>query len=57
VGGGMTAQPLGFIIFDKTGARFHRTRRSSLAPLALGVLVGLAIAMRLMRPPSARTVG
>ena len=40
VGGGMTAKPLGFIIIDKTGARFHRTPRSSLAPLALGVLVG-----------------
>lgn len=57
VGGCMTAKPLGFIIIDKTGARFHRTPRSSLAPLAHGVLVGFAIAMRLMRPPRARTVG
>ncbi len=54
VGGGMTAKPLGFITIDKTGARFHRMPRSS---LALGVLVGFAIAMRLIRPPGTRTVG
>jgi hypothetical protein len=57
VGGGMTAKPLGFITIDKTGAYFRRTPRSSLAPLALGVIVGLAIAMRLMRPPRVRTAG
>jgi hypothetical protein len=56
-GGGMTAKPLGFIIIDKTGAYFRRTPPRSLAPLALGVIVGFAIAMRLMRPPRARPAG
>src|SRR6516162_5936598 len=38
VGGGMTAKPLGFIVIDKSGVRFHRTPPRSLAPLALGVV-------------------
>ena len=54
LGGGMTAKPLGFITIDRTSVRFHRTPHSWLAPLALGVVAGFAIAMRLMRPPRAR---
>jgi Sporulation protein YtfJ (Spore_YtfJ) len=50
LGGGMTAKPLGFIVIDKSGVRFHRTPPPSFAPVALGMVVGLAIAMRLMRP-------
>ena len=50
VGGGMTAKPLGFIVIDKSGVRFHRTPAPSFAPVALGMVLGLAIAMRLMRP-------
>ena len=57
VGGGMAAKPLGFIVIDKMGVRFQRTPRSSLAPLALGVVIGLALAMRLTRPPRARVAG
>ena len=54
LGGGMTAKPLGFIVIDGSGVRFQRTPQPSLAPLAFGVVLGLAIAMRLMRPPRAR---
>jgi hypothetical protein len=53
----MTAKPLGFIIIDKMGVRFYRTPQPSLAQFALGVAVGFAIAIRLMRPPRARPVG
>ena len=49
----MTAKPLGFIVIDKDGVRFERTPQPSLLPLALGVLIGLALAMRLKRPSSA----
>jgi uncharacterized spore protein YtfJ len=49
LGGGMTAKPLGFIIIDKMGVRFHRTPQPLLAQFALGVVVGIAIAMRLMQ--------
>ena len=48
--GGMTAKPLGFIVIDKSGLRFHRTPAPSFAPIALGVVLGLALAIRLMRP-------
>ena len=51
LGGGMTAKPLGFIVIDRNGVRFQRTPQPSLAPLALGVVIGLALAMRLTRPP------
>jgi hypothetical protein len=54
VGGGMTAKPLGFIVIDRSGVRFQKTPRPSLAPLAIGVVIGLALAMRLTRPPRAR---
>jgi uncharacterized spore protein YtfJ len=54
LGGGMTAKPLGFIVIDRSGVRFQRTPQPSLAPLALGVVIGLALAMRLTRPPRAR---
>jgi hypothetical protein len=54
VGGGMTAKPLGFIVIDKHGVRFQRTPQPSLAPLAIGIVIGLALAVRLMRPPRAR---
>ena len=57
VGGAMTAKPLGFIVIDKSGVRFQRTPRPSLAPLALGVVIGLALAMRLTRPPRSRPAG
>ena len=46
----MTARPLGYIVIDRAGVRFQRTPQSSLAPLALGVVLGLALAMRLTRP-------
>jgi|SRR5579871_6218875 len=49
-GGGMAAKPLGFIVMDRHGVRFHRTSPPSLAPVAIGVVLGLAIARRLMRP-------
>jgi hypothetical protein len=54
LGGAMTAKPLGFIVIDRSGVRFQRTPRPSLAPLALGVVLGLAIAIRLSRAPRAR---
>jgi hypothetical protein len=46
----MMAKPLGFIVIDKFGVRFYRTPSPSFAPLALSVIAGLAIAMRLLRP-------
>ena len=54
VGGGMTAKPLGFIVIDRNGVRFQKTPQPSLAPLAIGVVIGLALAMRLTRPPRPR---
>ena len=54
VGGGMTAKPLGFIVIDRHGVRFQRTPQPTLAPLAIGVVIGLALAMRLTRPPRPR---
>jgi hypothetical protein len=51
LGGGMTAKPLGFIVIDRHGVRFQRTPQPSLAPLAIGIVIGLALAMRLTRPP------
>ena len=36
------------------GVRFQRTPQPSLAPLAIGIVIGLALAMRLTRPPRAR---
>ncbi|HEY1862491.1 MAG TPA: spore germination protein GerW family protein [Roseiarcus sp.] len=54
LGGGMTAKPLGFIVIDKNGVRFQKTPQPSLAPLAIGVVMGLALAMRLTRPPRPR---
>lgn len=56
-GGGMTAKPLGFMVLDRNGVRFQRTPRRSLAPLALGIVIGLALAMRLTRPPRAKAGG
>ena len=53
----MTAKPLGFIVIDRNGVRFQRTPQPSLAPLALGVLLGLALAMRLTRAPRPRIAG
>jgi len=57
VGGGMAAKPLGFIVIDGNGVRFQRTPQRSLAPLALGVVIGLALAIRLTRPPRPRAAG
>ena len=57
VGGGMTAKPLGFIVIDRNGVRFQKTPQRSLAPLAIGVVIGLALAMRLTRPPRPRIAG
>jgi uncharacterized spore protein YtfJ len=54
LGGGMMAKPLGFIVIDKNGVRFQKTPQPSLAPLAIGVVMGLALAMRLTRPPRPR---
>jgi hypothetical protein len=54
VGCGMTAKPLGFIVIDRHGVRFQRTPQPTLAPLAIGVVIGLALAMRLTRPPRPR---
>lgn len=54
LGGAMTAKPLGFIVIDRNGARFERVRQPWLLPLALGVLMGLALAMRLKGPSSGR---
>jgi uncharacterized spore protein YtfJ len=54
LGGAMTAKPLGFIVIDKSGVRFRKTPQPSLAPLAIGVVMGLALAMRLTRPPRPR---
>ena len=54
VGGGMTAKPLGFIVIDKNGVRFQKTPQPSLALLAIGAVLGLALATRLGRPPRPR---
>ena len=54
LGGATTARPLGFIVIDRNGVRFQRTPQRTLAPLALGVVIGLALAMRLTRPPRPR---
>ena len=54
VGGGMTAKPLGFIVIDRNGVRFQRTPQPTLTALAIGVVIGLAVAMRLTRPPRPR---
>jgi Sporulation protein YtfJ (Spore_YtfJ) len=56
VGGGMMAKPLGFIVIDRHGVRFQRTPQPTLAPLAIGVVLGLALALRLTRPPRPRVV-
>jgi hypothetical protein len=53
VGGGMATKPLGYIVIDQAGVRFRRTPQPSLALLALGVVPGLSLAIRLMRPPRA----
>lgn len=54
VGGGMTAKPLGFILIDEAGVRFYRTPQRTIAPLAVGVALGFAMAIRLMTRPRAR---
>ncbi len=54
VGGGMTAKPLGFIVIDRNGVRFQKTPQHSMTALAVGVVLGLALAMRLSRPPRPR---
>jgi uncharacterized spore protein YtfJ len=54
VGGGMTAKPLGFIVIDRNGVRFQRTPQPSMTALAVGVVLGLALAMRLSRPSRPR---
>jgi hypothetical protein len=54
VGGGMTAKPLGFIVIDRNGVRFQKTPQPSMTALAVGVVLGLALAMRLSRPPRSR---
>ncbi|MGB7977152.1 MAG: spore germination protein GerW family protein [Roseiarcus sp.] len=54
VGGGMTAKPLGFIVIDRNGVRFQKTPQPSMTALAFGVVLGLALAMRLSRPPRPR---
>jgi uncharacterized spore protein YtfJ len=57
VGGGMTAKPLGFIVIDRNGVRFQKTPQPSLTALAVGVVIGLALAMRLTRSPRPRIAG
>jgi uncharacterized spore protein YtfJ len=54
VGGGMMAKPLGFIVIDRNGVRFQRTPQPSMTALAVGVVLGLALAVRLSRPPRPR---
>ena len=54
LGGGMMAKPLGFIVIDRHGVRFQRTPQPSFATLAIGIVIGLALAMRLTRPPRPR---
>src|SRR3984957_95362 len=53
-GGGMRAKPLGFSVIDSNGVRFQCLPQPTLAPLAIGVVIGLALAMRLTRPPRPR---
>jgi uncharacterized spore protein YtfJ len=54
LGGGMTARPLGFIVIDQHGVRFQKTPQPSMTALAVGVVLGLALAIRLSRPPRPR---
>jgi uncharacterized spore protein YtfJ len=54
LGGGMTARPLGFIVIDQRGVRFQKTPQPSMTALAVGVVLGLALAIRLSRPPRPR---
>ena len=54
LGGGMMAKPLGFIVIDRSGVRFQKTPQPTWTPLAIGVVIGLALAVRLMRPPRPR---
>ncbi len=54
LGGGMTAKPLGFIVIDPHGVRFQKTPQPSFTAFAVGVVLGLALAMRLSRPPRPR---
>jgi uncharacterized spore protein YtfJ len=54
LGGGMTARPLGFIVIDPNGVHFQKTPQRSMTVLAVGVVLGLALAMRLSRPPRPR---
>jgi uncharacterized spore protein YtfJ len=54
VGGGMTAKPLGFIVIDQNGVRFQKRPSRSMTALAVGIVIGLALAMRLTRPPRPR---
>jgi uncharacterized spore protein YtfJ len=54
LGGGMTAKPLGFIVIDPHGVRFQKTPQPSMTALAVGVVLGLALAVRLSRPPRPR---
>jgi hypothetical protein len=50
----MIAKPLGFIVIDRNGVRFQKTPQPTLTALAIGVVLGLALAMRLSRPPRPR---
>jgi uncharacterized spore protein YtfJ len=54
VGGGMTAKPLGFIVIDRDGVRFQKTPQPTFTALAVGVVIGVALALRLTRPPRPR---
>lgn len=54
-GGGMTIKPLGYIVMDRSGARLRRGPQRSLALVfGLGLLAGMAFAIRLMPRPVAR---
>src|ERR1700679_3908357 len=53
-GDGMIAKPLGFIVIDRNGVGFQRTPQPSMTALAVGVVLGLALAVRLSRPPRPR---
>jgi hypothetical protein len=41
----MTAKPLGFIVIDRHGVRFQRMPQPTLAPLAMRIVIGLALAI------------